>query len=183
MLHLILHLYLLLMVICFVTERDALLLQFPAAFAVNLETGVGTCFSGVLLKDPSHMVQHTNDRTADCRSLEVIFVVEEILCILVSLLRRASEPFNSFFLVLLYVLTQKVQFAQCVLSELVTLFCGGGQVFQCLFDVLGNIFAGQVDLAEAISRVLIVLICRFAKPLHSFIYSLLRQKEFSERVF
>ena len=128
-------------------------------------------------------MEHTDDSVAHRSSLEIILMVQKILSIRVSLCRRAGQPLNGLFLILLNLLPQEIQFTKRILGKLISLFGRGCQVLQRLFHILSHSITGQVEFSETVPGKLVAVVRRLFQPAESFICTLLIQEHFTERIF
>lgn len=96
------------------------------------------------------------------RALGIVHVVQEVLGVLIALLRRQREPAGGGILVLGDVLTQEIQLAKGVLGKLVSLLCRGGKLPDSLFDVFRDAVALDQELAQLVLGKLVPQSCSAA---------------------
>ena len=104
------------MVVRFMTQGHALLLQLFQPLAVDLDSTGPGLGDGVVPEDPAHVMeqpghcQHRRGRTV------FLQMVQKVLCILIALLGGLGQPICGFLLVAGNLLTSKVQLAQHILG-------------------------------------------------------------------
>ena len=111
------------MVVRFMTQGHALLLQLFQPLAVDLDSAGAGLRDGVVPEDPAHVMeqpghcQHRRGRTV------FLQMVQKVLCILIALLGGLGQPICGFLLVAGNLLTSKVQLAQHILGVVVSPLC------------------------------------------------------------
>ena len=139
------------MIVRLVAHSDLLFLYSPPEFAVH-KIDPRKNREWLFLKNPAHMVQEPDSDGRRGRPLKVIQVGEKILRIFMALLCRQREPMEGGFLVLRDLFPQKVQFSEGVLSELVSLFRGGGKPVEGVRHIFWDATAGEQELSQLILR-------------------------------
>ena len=104
------------MVVRFMTQGHALLLQLFQPLAVDLDSAGAGLGDGVVPEDPTHVMEQPGH--CQHRREWAVFrqVVQKVLCILIALLGGSGQPICGFLLVAGILLTSKVQLTQHILG-------------------------------------------------------------------
>ncbi|MPN53494.1 hypothetical protein SDC9_201158 [bioreactor metagenome] len=128
---------------------------------LSTHAGLG---QGVVLKDTADLPQEMGGRQ-QCRGRsELVEPVKKKLCVLVALGGGLCQPPLRQRLILRHLPPQQVEFAQCVLGELVALLCRVIQIFQCLRHILGDDFAPQILLAQPVPGIRTAVLVGHLQP-------------------
>ena len=104
------------MVVRFMTQGHALLLQLLQPLPVDLNTSGAGFWNGAVPEHPAHVVEQPGH--CQHRREWAVFrqVVQKVLCILIALLGGSGQPICGFLLVAGILLTSKVQLTQHILG-------------------------------------------------------------------
>ena len=153
------------MVIRFVSHCHALLLQSATAFLVDLHSSIDGGLSGVLTEYAAHLVEHPKDSCSYRYPIEVVLMINEILCVDITLRCCLRKIAQSLLMIRFHFMPQQIEFSQCVLRKLIALRSRIFQMPDGGIHIFRNILcADEQQLTEAILCVLILLRCRFLQP-------------------
>ena len=91
-------------------------------------------------------------------------LAQHILCILISVLRRAVKPFCCCGEILRYIFPSVVLLTQTVGSIAVSTLCSGFQPAHPLLRVTHLYIIGEQQFSEGVLRIAVSLLCRLLKP-------------------
>lgn len=140
------------MIVSLVAHGHAFFRQTPAAFGVDTQTSWITRRHGIVPEYPAHVVEQLGCCQHHRWITELVEAVKEKSRVLVTLGGGAGQPFLGLLMILLYIMAQEVQLAQCVLGKLISLFCGGCQISQRFLYILWYGLAGEIDFAKTVRR-------------------------------
>ena len=101
-------------------QGDALFLKLFQPLPVDLDTAGAGLGNGVVPEHPAHVMEQPGHRQHRRGRTVFLQVVQEILGILVTLLRRLAQPVYGLLLIVENLPTSKVQLAQHVLGVLIS---------------------------------------------------------------
>ena len=159
-----------------VVEGDLLLTNLPEQFAVRSVAARRAGRNGVVLKDPAHVVEQFCGREQHIGTVVVMEVIQEKLCVLISLGCGFPEPAVRLLSILSHIFSGEVQLAQGVLGILAALPGGSVQILQRLGSILWDIPSHQIQFPQPVGGVGIALRRRFFIPGHRFLHPLLTLK-------
>ena len=94
------------MVIHLVSHCHALFLQSAAAFLIDLQSGIDGGLGGVLTEYTAHLVEHPKDSCSYRYPIEVVLMVDEILCIGIALCRCLRKIAQGLHMIRFYLVPQ-----------------------------------------------------------------------------
>lgn len=142
-------------------QGDLLLADFLAQLPVGPLAARRDRGYRVLLKDLSQLAEQPGGSQQKAGALGFPEVIQEELCVWITLLRRCLKPAVRLFPVPLHILSHEIQLAQSVLGEWTALFGGGCQILQRLCHIFWNLFPLEIQLPQPIGGSRIPLSRRF----------------------